>query len=158
MDSQNYRSDSCICAYAVLHSSCLWPALLSDFRIEARQPCTFPKSFVVSSHSLTLPIFQACSVVAKIDDILGVLSYFGFACKASSYAQSNSDRLPASPISVFATLRVYGISGNDWRPLLIVIPLALVRPLLTLVSHSPKPDAKCYTQHHPSLRLSDIYL
>ena len=36
--------------------------------------------------------------------------------------------------TAFTCLRVYGIWGKDWKPLLIVVPLAIVKPFVSLVS------------------------
>ena len=33
----------------------------------------------------------------------------------------------------FTTLRIYGMSGRSWRVLVVVAPLALIRPVLTVV-------------------------
>ena len=37
-------------------------------------------------------------------------------------------------VSAFTVLRVYAIWERDWRPLIVVVPLSLARPLLFIVS------------------------
>ncbi|PIL33714.1 hypothetical protein GSI_04339 [Ganoderma sinense ZZ0214-1] len=48
------------------------------------------------------------------DDALLVLNYFAFAA--------------------FTVIRVYAVWGRDWKPLLVVIPLSLARPVLFMAS------------------------
>ncbi|KAI0653343.1 hypothetical protein C8Q70DRAFT_1036878 [Cubamyces menziesii] len=55
---------------------------------------------------------RTCAGITHTDDTLVFLSYLA--------------------ISAFTCLRVYGIWGKDWKPLLIVVPLALVKPFVSL--------------------------
>ena len=36
--------------------------------------------------------------------------------------------------STFTVIRMYAILNRDWKPLVVVIPLALVKPILAIVS------------------------
>ncbi|KAI0700995.1 hypothetical protein C8T65DRAFT_559598, partial [Cerioporus squamosus] len=61
-------------------------------------------------------LFQTCGRIDRVDDVLTIINYFAFAS--------------------FTILRVYGVWGRDWKPLLLVIPLTLVRPALYIVESS----------------------
>ena len=56
---------------------------------------------------------QWCSGIIHTDDVLTFINYLSF--------------------SAFAVLRVYAIWDQDWKPLVFVIPLSLVKPILVLV-------------------------
>ena len=44
-------------------------------------------------------------------------------------------------LSTFTVLRVYSMVDRSWKPLVIVIPLALVKPILAMVSFIlPRPS------------------
>ncbi|KAI1790336.1 hypothetical protein LXA43DRAFT_510697 [Ganoderma leucocontextum] len=53
---------------------------------------------------------RSCGGLTRADDALVALKYLAFAA--------------------FTILRVYAVWGRDWKPLLVVIPLSLARPLL----------------------------
>ncbi|TFK90250.1 hypothetical protein K466DRAFT_597097 [Polyporus arcularius HHB13444] len=53
---------------------------------------------------------EMCGRIGRVDDILTIMNYFAMAS--------------------FTILRVYGVWGRDWKPLLLVIPLTLVKPAL----------------------------
>ncbi|KAM5537917.1 hypothetical protein V8D89_008393 [Ganoderma adspersum] len=55
---------------------------------------------------------QACGRISRSDDILLALNYFAF--------------------GAFTCLRVYGVWGRDWKPLLVVVPLTLIKPVLLI--------------------------
>ena len=57
---------------------------------------------------------QVCAGIIRTDDVLLILNYIAFAA--------------------FAVLRVYGVWDRDWKPLIILVPLALVKPIGTIVS------------------------
>ncbi|KAH9889273.1 hypothetical protein C8Q73DRAFT_654019 [Cubamyces lactineus] len=59
----------------------------------------------------TDPVFR-CGGITHTDDTLLFLNYLAF--------------------SAFTCLRVYGVWGRDWKPLLIVLPLTLVKPICTI--------------------------
>ncbi|RDX48618.1 hypothetical protein OH76DRAFT_1483717 [Lentinus brumalis] len=59
---------------------------------------------------------ETCGRIDRVDDILTIINYFAFAS--------------------FTILRVFGVWGRDWKPLLLVIPLTLVRPALYIVEAS----------------------
>ncbi|KAI0669471.1 hypothetical protein C8Q78DRAFT_977408 [Trametes maxima] len=69
--------------------------------------------------SLVLPLTY-CGALTHTDDVLSFLNY--------------------TSIASFTALRVYAVWGRDWRPLVVVLPLALVRPALLLYE---------YTQYTP---------
>ncbi|KAI0645061.1 hypothetical protein C8Q79DRAFT_912324, partial [Trametes meyenii] len=54
-------------------------------------------------------IYPPCGGITHTDDVLTFLNYLAF--------------------SAFTSLRVYAVWGRDWRPLLLVLPLTLVRPI-----------------------------
>ncbi|KAI0351956.1 hypothetical protein OH77DRAFT_1523650 [Trametes cingulata] len=54
----------------------------------------------------------SCGVITHTDDVLLFLNYLAF--------------------SAFTTLGVYGVWGRDWKPLLLVLPLSLVRPIFLM--------------------------
>ncbi|KAI0653346.1 hypothetical protein C8Q70DRAFT_1036957 [Cubamyces menziesii] len=62
------------------------------------------ETFVWSSSDNT------CGVFTRMSDVLLILNSLAF--------------------SVFVCLRIYGIWGREWKPLLIVLPLCLVKPIL----------------------------
>ncbi|KAI0669521.1 hypothetical protein C8Q78DRAFT_1080235 [Trametes maxima] len=51
----------------------------------------------------------ACGGITRTDDVLTFLNYLAF--------------------SAFTSLRVYAVWGRDWKPLMLVLPLTLVRPI-----------------------------
>ncbi|KAI0629547.1 hypothetical protein C8Q77DRAFT_1220240 [Trametes polyzona] len=51
-----------------------------------------------------------CGGITHSDDVLLIINYLAF--------------------SAFTVLRVYGVWGRDWRPLLVVLPISLVKPLV----------------------------
>ncbi|KAI0752826.1 hypothetical protein C8Q80DRAFT_1118138 [Daedaleopsis nitida] len=53
---------------------------------------------------------RTCYMIERADDVLVVVNYLSF--------------------TAFTILRVYGVWGRDWKPLLLVVPLALVKPIL----------------------------
>ncbi|KAI0827781.1 hypothetical protein BC628DRAFT_1502229 [Trametes gibbosa] len=53
-----------------------------------------------------------CGRITHTDDALLFINYLSFAA--------------------FTTLRVYGVWGKDWRPLLLVLPLSLIKPLVIM--------------------------
>ncbi|KAI1790332.1 hypothetical protein LXA43DRAFT_1062142 [Ganoderma leucocontextum] len=53
---------------------------------------------------------QTCGRISRADDVMVTLNYFAF--------------------SAFTSLRVYGVWGRDWKPLLVVVPLTLIKPAL----------------------------
>ena len=57
---------------------------------------------------------QACAGIIHTDDVLVFLNYLAF--------------------SAFTVLRIFAVWDRDWKPLIIVIPLALVKPLIIIVS------------------------
>ncbi|KAI0365082.1 hypothetical protein BV20DRAFT_955068 [Pilatotrama ljubarskyi] len=57
-----------------------------------------------------------CGGITHTDDVLLFLNYLAF--------------------TAFTTLRVYGVWGRDWKPLLIVLPLSLVRPILLMYENT----------------------
>ncbi|RPD57834.1 hypothetical protein L226DRAFT_540198 [Lentinus tigrinus ALCF2SS1-7] len=59
---------------------------------------------------------ETCGRIDRVDDVLTIINYFAFAS--------------------FTILRVYGVWGRDWKPLVIVVPLTLVRPALYIVESS----------------------
>ena len=42
--------------------------------------------------------------------------------------------------SLFTCLRVYAMWGCDWKPMLVVAPLALAKPILYMVSNAISQD------------------
>ncbi|KAI0351958.1 hypothetical protein OH77DRAFT_1498209 [Trametes cingulata] len=60
--------------------------------------------------------FPSCGGITHTDDVLLFLNYLAF--------------------TAFTTLRVYGVWGRDWKPLLIVLPLSLVRPILLMYENT----------------------
>ncbi|KAI0774927.1 hypothetical protein BD413DRAFT_611911 [Trametes elegans] len=57
-----------------------------------------------------------CARISRTDDVLLSMNYLAF--------------------SAFTALRVYGVWGRDWKPLLIVLPLSLVKPALLIYESS----------------------
>ena len=64
-----------------------------------------------------------------MNDVIAILKYFAFS-GTFVYAQSYRS---AYIRSAFTILGVYGVWGPDWRPLSVVIPLALIKPVLYIV-------------------------
>ncbi|KAI0800202.1 hypothetical protein C8Q74DRAFT_1235040 [Fomes fomentarius] len=57
----------------------------------------------------------ACGGIDRTDDVLVILNYFG--------------------IALFTVLRVYGVWAGDWKPLILVIPLTIVKPILYIIEN-----------------------
>ncbi|KAI0701015.1 hypothetical protein C8T65DRAFT_579979 [Cerioporus squamosus] len=57
-----------------------------------------------------------CGSLIHADDAILALNYFAFAA--------------------FTIIRVYAVWGRDWKPLVVVIPLSMARPILFIVSFS----------------------
>ncbi|KAI9059899.1 hypothetical protein FKP32DRAFT_1579041 [Trametes sanguinea] len=55
----------------------------------------------------------SCGGITHTDDVLLFLNYLAF--------------------SVFTCLRIYGVWGRDWKPLLLVLPLTLVKPIAGII-------------------------
>ncbi|KAI0740828.1 hypothetical protein C8Q76DRAFT_689554 [Earliella scabrosa] len=53
---------------------------------------------------------QTCGGIMHADDVFVILNYLSFAA--------------------FTILRVYGVWGRDWKPLLLIIPLTLIKPII----------------------------
>ena len=64
---------------------------------------------------------QTCGVVLQSGNALLLINYLALAA--------------------FTAIRVYGVWGRDWRPLVVVLPLALARPAYTIV----RPHVSCRT-------------
>ena len=61
--------------------------------------------------------------------ILNYLAFGGtFTCQFNLGLSSNDIG------EAFTSLRVYGVWGRDWKPLLAVVPLTLIKPALIIVS------------------------
>ncbi|KAI0644989.1 hypothetical protein C8Q79DRAFT_969050 [Trametes meyenii] len=72
-------------------------------------------------------------------------------CSGLTHADSTLLFLSYLSIASFTALRVYAIWGRDWRPLVLVLPLSLVRPALTLY------EASSYTAVQSGPRLGCSY-
>ncbi|KAI0325850.1 hypothetical protein GY45DRAFT_177149 [Cubamyces sp. BRFM 1775] len=84
-----------------------------------------------------------CRGIAHADDALVFANYLAFAA--------------------FICLRVYGVCSSNWKPLLVVLPLTLIGPILSLASTTSlpnpalrPPDAYTFTIYRPVLHL--IYI
>ncbi|KAH9849067.1 hypothetical protein C2E23DRAFT_906155 [Lenzites betulinus] len=59
---------------------------------------------------------KVCGYITHTDDALLFINYMSLAA--------------------FTSLRVYGVWGRDWRPLLLVLPLSLTKPLVVMVENT----------------------
>ena len=81
---------------------------------------------------LTAP--QVCSRIMYTIHLLTILNHLAFSgMPTNSFVQTYACSLTRRCLSL-ACLRVYGVWGCDWKPLIVVAPLALVRPILSTVS------------------------
>ena len=58
----------------------------------------------------------ACTYLTHVDDILYAVNYFA--------------------VAAFTALRGYAICSQDWRPMIVIVPLLLINPVIVLVSDS----------------------
>ena len=61
-----------------------------------------------------------------------ILNYLAFGGTFTCYFTLGSSTDDCS--EAFTSLRVYGVWGRDWKPLLAVVPLTLIKPALIIVS------------------------
>ncbi|KAI0645033.1 hypothetical protein C8Q79DRAFT_1011145 [Trametes meyenii] len=99
--------------YVALVQRILQAAVVLTWYSSDQVGLTFRNAAIV----LTLiPTIQTCGVLTHTDDVLTFLNY--------------------TSIATFTALRVYAVWGRDWRPLVVVLPLALVRPALLLYEYT----------------------
>ncbi|KAH9851145.1 hypothetical protein C2E23DRAFT_733545, partial [Lenzites betulinus] len=77
-----------------------------------------------------------CGHITHTDDALLFINYISFAGKRHSSNHYFAMCSPCDRLSAFTSLRVYGVWGRDWRPLLLVLPLSLIRPLVIMVENT----------------------
>ncbi|KAH9935158.1 uncharacterized protein BXZ73DRAFT_36510, partial [Epithele typhae] len=77
-----------------------------------RYSAALARAFFVSEVLSWTVSNATCHRITRGDDVLLVTNYFAFAA--------------------FTILRGYGVTCLDWRPLLVIAPLSLVKPILTI--------------------------
>ena len=74
---------------------------------------------------------QTCGRISRTDDVMLILNYLAFGGTFTCYFTLGSSTDDCS--EAFTSLRVYGVWGRDWKPLLAVVPLTLIKPALIIV-------------------------
>ena len=71
--------------------------------------------------------------MAHTIDVLSLLTSIGLSCMPTLSLISGK---LLTCFQAFAILRAYGIMARDWKPLILVVPLAMIQPALLLVGWS----------------------
>ncbi|KAJ3483229.1 hypothetical protein NLI96_g6456 [Meripilus lineatus] len=121
---------------------------------------------VLNSKSFVNKSYQGCKAQVVLRDILLVASFFAIAGMPSLPSlQCGSDTS-----SAFNTLRVWAIWGRRWFPIFMVLPFAIILPIMNAyylsqlfvidVSNSPYPDGTCIVQAvtRGSVVLTDLFV
>ena len=90
-------------------STVLWHSTDKVCAIRTFSPLTYGLILILS--------VQECAIIQNIVTTLDIVGYLGF--------------------SIFTIIRAWAIWDRDWRPLILVAPLALFRPVLSEVSSWP---------------------
>ncbi|CDO76736.1 hypothetical protein BN946_scf184813.g6 [Trametes cinnabarina] len=136
--------------YCIIASSGTYPTLFHVPNAVAQRNATRLEALLWFDFALTLTNeYQRIwkrkwTGITRTDDILVFLNYLAF--------------------SAFTCLRIYGVWGQDWRPLIFVLPLTLVKPIAGLIevahhtSVQAGPPYGCiYIYHVPDSVISTIH-
>ena len=67
----------------------------------------------------------------RAGDCLAVINNLAYACESLL-----ADRkVSLTYETAFAILHIYGVWGRDWRPLVLCAPVAMIAPVVSLVSN-----------------------